>query len=76
MVTTSHVRSQGRRLTYRIDADDWGAYSVHLGDKELLRGRDPLTAHGARRAPNRRKAAGAVQLAKEAIESLSQMSEI
>ena len=75
MLTIDYARSTGRRLTYRIRADEWGGFSVFLGEKELLRGRDPLCAHGRHRLPNKRKAAGAVHHAKEAIESLREMTE-
>lgn len=75
MLTIDYARSTGRCLTYRIRADDWGTFAVFLGDKELLRGRDPLCAHGRHRLPNKRKAAGAVHHAKEAIESLREMTE-
>ena len=75
MATTDYCRSTGRKLTYRITTDGWGRYSVHLGDKELLRGQDPLCANGRHRAPNKRKANGAVEHAKSAIESLRDMPE-
>ena len=75
MLTIDYARSTGRQLTYRIRADDWGGFAVFLGDKELLRGRDPLCAHGRHRSPNKRKAVGAVHHAKEAIESLREMTE-
>jgi len=75
-IKTEHVRTTGRRLTYDILADEWGGYSVLLQGKELLRGKDPLSAHGQRRAPNKRKAVGGVALAKQAIESLRDMNEI
>lgn len=75
MLTVHYCRSTGRRLTYRIEADDWGAFLVFLGDKELLRGHDPLCADGRHRKPNRRKAAGAVHQARLAIESLNAMAE-
>ena len=74
-IKTEHVRSCGRRLTYEIHADEWGGYSVLLEGKELLRGKDPLTAHGQRRSPNKRKAVGGVELARQAIESLRDMNE-
>jgi hypothetical protein len=70
-----YVRSTGRRLTYTIRADEFGRYAVLLDGKELLRGRDTLCAHGRHRAPNKRKAAGAVHEAKLAIESLRGMDE-
>lgn len=75
MLNVDYCRSTGRRLTYRIQADNWGGFLVFLGDKELLRGRDPLCADGRHRKPNKRKAAGAVHHAKLAIESLSAMTE-
>lgn len=75
MATTDYCRSSGRKLTYRISTDDWGRYSVHLGDKELLRGQDPLCAYGRHRSPNKRKAQGALQHAKLAIETLREMPE-
>jgi len=74
-IKTEHVRTSGRRLTYEIQADEWGGYSVLLQGKELLRGHDPLSAHGAKRAPNKRKAVGGVELARQAIESLRDMNE-
>jgi hypothetical protein len=75
MLTVEYTRLRGRRLTYRIRATDHGAYVVLLGDKELLRGRDALSAAGRYKDPNPRKAAGAVEEAKLAIESLSSMEE-
>lgn len=74
-ITTLYSRSRGRGLEYRIRADRWGGFRIHLGDKELLRSRDPLTENGCRRSPNPRKATGAVELAKAAIESLRDMNE-
>lgn len=71
-----YSRTTGRRLTYRIEADHWGGFQVYLGDKELLRGRDPLCAHGLHREPNKRKASGAVHQAKLEIESLKAMTEV
>lgn len=71
-----YTRTCGRRLTYRIRVNDNGAYTVSLGDKELLRGHDPLAAGGRHRQPNKRKRAGAIDQAKRAIESLSLMEEI
>jgi len=76
MLTVDHCRTTGLRLTYRIQADRWGGFLVYLGEKRLLRGRDPLCAHGRHTQPNKRKAAGAVQQARLAIESLSSMSEV
>jgi hypothetical protein len=75
MAIVEYTRSSGRQLTYRIRADELGRYSVHLGDKELLRGRDGLSAGGRHRGPNKRKVAGAIDEAKRAIESLAQMDE-
>ena len=75
MISAEHTRSTGRNLTYRIRADEWGAYKIYLGERELFSGRDMLSAHGSHRAPNKRKAAGAVELAKQAIESLRFMRE-
>lgn len=75
MLTVHYTRTAGRRLTYRIRADDLGRYTVHLGDKEMLRGRDSLAAGGKHRAPNKRKAAGAIAEAQLAIERLSHMEE-
>lgn len=62
-------------LTYRIRADELGRYTVHLGDKELLRGRDSLAAGGLHRGPNKRKVAGAIAEAERAIETLAMMDE-
>jgi hypothetical protein len=76
MLTLDYCRSTGRRLTYRIQADHWGGFQVFLGDKELLRGRDPLCAHGRHSKPNKRKAAGALHQARLAIESLNAMTEV
>jgi hypothetical protein len=75
MISAEYTRSTGRNLTYRICATDLGAYKIYLGDVELASGRDSLSAHGSRRAPNKRKAAGAVHLAKEEIENLRFMRE-
>ncbi len=75
MTTVEHQRSQGRRLTYRIQADERGAYAIYLGDKELMRGADSLSAGGRHRAPNKRKVQGAIEEAKRAIEELSMMDE-
>jgi hypothetical protein len=75
MVTTRYTRSSGLRLTYDISANERGNYSVWLGDKELMRGHDSLTARGKRCVPNKRKAAGAIHEAQREIERLSAMSE-
>jgi hypothetical protein len=75
METVEYTRTAGQRLTYRIQADEYGRYSITLGDKELLRGRDGLTAGGRHRAPNKRKVAGAIAQAQRAIETLSMMEE-
>ena len=75
MTTHEYTRSSGQCLTYRIRADERGWYTVYLGDKELLRGRDRLSAGGMHRAPSKRKVVGALHQAKLAIESLSQMPE-
>jgi hypothetical protein len=75
MVNTRYTRTTGLRLTYDISATERGIYSVWLGAKELMRGRDSLTARGKRCVPNKRKAAGAVREAQIAIERLSSMDE-
>jgi hypothetical protein len=75
MMNTRYTRSTGLRLTYDISASERGDYSVWLGEKELMRGHDALTARGKRCVPNKRKAAGAIHEAKRAIERLSDMSE-
>jgi hypothetical protein len=75
MVNTRYTRTSGLQLTYDISASERGLYSVWLGDKELMRGHDSLTARGKRCVPNKRKAAGAIHEAKIAIERLSGMSE-
>jgi hypothetical protein len=75
MTTHDYTRTTGQQLTYRIRADEHGGYTVYLGDRELLRGRDPLAAGGMHRLPSKRKVAGALHQAKLAIESLSQMAE-
>ena len=75
MVNERYTRSSGLRLTYDISASERGSYSVWLGEKEMLRGRDTLTASGKRCVPNKRKAAGAVHEAKLAIERLCGMDE-
>jgi hypothetical protein len=46
MQTVEYTRKAGRQLTYRIRADDLARYEVHIGDKELLRGRDTLSRAG------------------------------
>jgi hypothetical protein len=76
MTLVNYTRTSGRQLTYVIRADDRGWYTVHLGEKEMLRGRDGLSADGRHRSPNKRKAAGAIHEAKLAIESLRAMSEV
>jgi len=75
MTTVEYTRKAGRQLTYRIHADELGRYAVHLGEKELLRGRDSLSADGRHRTPNKRKIVGAIAQAQSAIESLSLMDE-
>jgi hypothetical protein len=70
-----YTRKAGRQLTYGIRADELGRYSVHLGQKELLRGRDALAEGGIHRGPNKRKLAGAFDEARRAIESLALMDE-
>ena len=75
MISAEYTRTTGRSLTYRIRADDWGGYRIYLGDLELASGRDSLSAHGSHRSPNKRKATGALRMAKEEIESLRLMRE-
>lgn len=75
MMTLDYTRTRGQQLTYRIRADERGGYTVCLGDKEMMRGRDALAAGGRHREPNKRKTVGAVAQAKIAIESLSAMDE-
>jgi hypothetical protein len=75
MTRVDHQRSTGKKLTYRIEADAWGWFKVWLDGNLLLKGHDRLTAHGAHRLPGRRKEAGAVEAARQAIESLHAMSE-
>jgi len=75
MVNTRYTRTTGLQLTYDISANERGTYSVWLGDKEMMRGEDSLTARGKRCEPNKRKAAGATHEAQREIERLSAMSE-
>jgi hypothetical protein len=75
MLCAEYTRTTGRGLTYRIRADDWGGYRIYLGERELASGRDSLSAHGSHRAPNKRKAIGAMHIAEQAIESLRFMRE-
>ena len=75
MTHVEYQRSCGRRLTYRIAADERGGFAVYLADKELMRGCDALSAGGPHRGPNKRKAVGAIEEAKRAIETLSMMDE-
>ena len=75
MTKASYQRTQGKRLTYDIQADAWGGYKVLLADRVLLSGHDPLAAGGLHRAPNKRKEAGAVACAQAAIEALRDMDE-
>ena len=75
MQTVQYTRTTGQRLTYTIRAADLGRYTVHVGDKELLRGRDTLAAGGRHRAPTKRKIAGAIAEAQRAIERLSHIEE-
>lgn len=75
MAIVEYTRKTGRQLTYRIRADELGRYTVHLADKELLRGRDPLSAGGRNQGANKRRVAGAIAAAQRAIEELSLMDE-
>lgn len=76
MESLDYTRKHGRQLTYRIQADERGRFTVTLDGKEMLRGRDSLAAAGGRhRAPNKRKVAGAIAQAQRAIEALSLMDE-
>ncbi|MBI5278375.1 MAG: hypothetical protein HY854_18185 [Burkholderiales bacterium] len=75
MPKATYTRSRGRRLTYTIRTDERGRYSVCLEGNELLRGNDTLSAGGCDKAPNKRKAVGALREAKLAIESLALMRE-
>lgn len=75
MTTVQYTRTGGRQLTYDIFANDRGWYTIRLGEKELMRGHDPLSADGMHRKPNKRKVAGAIHEATIAIERLSGMDE-
>jgi hypothetical protein len=70
-----YTRSKGKQLTYHIEADQWGWFKVWLDGQLLLRGHDPLSAHGVHRLPSKRKAAGALDSARTAIEALRDMDE-
>lgn len=75
MPTVNYTRSCGRQLTYQISTDWNGGYTVSLNGREVLRGRDPLSAGGPHKGPNKRKAMGALQEAQRAIERLAAMDE-
>jgi len=75
MTRVDHQRSTGKKLTYCIEADAWGWFKVWLDGDLLLKGHDRLAAHGVHRLPSRRKEAGAVEAARNAIETLREMSE-
>ena len=75
MQQVQYTRKSGQRLTYSIAADEYGRFTVCIGGKELLRGRDGLSAGGRHRVPNKRKVAGAIAEAQRAIERLSLMEE-
>lgn len=76
MESVEYTRKAGQRLTYRIQADEHGRFTVTHRGKELLRGRDRLAAAGGtHRAPNRRKVVGAIAQAQREIEGLSLMDE-
>lgn len=75
MTKVDYQRSTGKQLTYRIEADPWGWFEVWLDGVLLLKGHDRLSAHGVHRRPGRRKEAGAVDAARNAIETLREMSE-
>lgn len=75
MAILEYTRKSGRQLTYTIRADESGRYTVLLGDKPLLRGRDKLAAGGCQRSGNKRKMAGAIAEAQRAIEELALMDE-
>jgi hypothetical protein len=75
MAIVDYTRKVGRQLTYRIRADELGRYTVHLGGKQLLRGRDRLAERGRGHSGNKRKLAGAIAEAEQAIENLSLMDE-
>lgn len=75
MQHVEYTRKAGQQLTYAIDADEYGRFTVSIGAKELLRGRDGLSAGGRHRVPNKRKVAGAIAEAQCAIERLSLMEE-
>jgi hypothetical protein len=75
MTRLDYTRSKGKMLTYRIEGDEWGAFRIWLDGALLLRGHDPLAAHGVHRAPSKRKEAGALEAARSAIETLRDMQE-
>lgn len=75
MQQVEYTRKSGRHLTYAIEADEYGRFTVCIGEKQLLRGRDTLSAGGRRRVPSKRKITGAIAEAQRAIERLSLMDE-
>jgi len=75
MTRLDYSRTKGKKLTYRIEGDAWGWYKVWLDGELLLKGRDRLAAHGLHTGPNKRKEAGALEAAREAIETLRDMQE-
>lgn len=74
MAKVQYTRKQGAGLTYDIEADQYGRYTISLGGKVLKRGSEPLvTLRMLRPSPERE--AEALDAACGAIDLLMGMTE-
>jgi hypothetical protein len=71
----TYTRKQGRMLTYEIEADLHGSYTISLAGKPLKRFAVPQDYYGKKRWGSKAQAERAIEDAKRAIESLSGMQE-
>lgn len=69
-----HTRSSGKRLTYTIETDRRGNYTISLGAKVLKHGHDARYGHNLVRA-SKKLEAEAIERARRDIETLTGMEE-
>jgi HEPN domain-containing protein len=71
----TYTRTTGRQLTYEIEADVHGSYTISLAGKVLKRLAVPQDYYGKKRWGSKAQAERAIEDAKRVIETLAGMDE-
>jgi hypothetical protein len=71
----TYTRPTGKQLTYDIEADVHGSYTISLAGKVLKRHAVPQDYYGKKRWGSKRQAEEAIAEAKRAIDALDRMEE-